>query len=76
MCRYFKKIGNTESISSWKSKGLSDEIIKLTTTSDNSLTPALSYIGNKTRVKFGGSYLKQDKTTFTHEKTVSIYIFY
>ena len=27
MNRYFKKIGNIKSISSWKSKGLSDEII-------------------------------------------------
>ena len=25
--KYFKKIGNTEKISSWKSKGLSSEII-------------------------------------------------
>ena len=35
--KYFKKIGNTESISSWESKGLSDEIIKPPNTSDNSL---------------------------------------
>ena len=35
--RYFKKTSNTERISSWKSKGLSDEIIKLATTSDNIL---------------------------------------
>ena len=45
MCRYFKKIGNTDGILSWKSKGLSDENIKPPTTSDNSLAPALSYIG-------------------------------
>ena len=38
------------------------------TTSDNSLAPALSYIGNKTRVKFDAGCLKQVKTTFTHEK--------
>ena len=31
MCKYFKKIDNTDHISSWKSKGLSDEIIKPTT---------------------------------------------
>ena len=47
MYRYFRKIGNTERISSWKSKGLLDEIIKPSTTSDNSLAPALRYIGNK-----------------------------
>ena len=39
----FKVINNTDYISSWKSKGLSAEIIKPPTTSDNSLTPALSY---------------------------------
>ena len=60
MYRYFKKIGNTEPISSWKSKGLSDEIIKPPTTSDNILAPAsaLSYIGYKIRVKFDESCLK------------------
>ena len=28
MHRYFKKIGNTDNISDWKSKGVSDEVIK------------------------------------------------
>ena len=35
--RYFKIIANTKYISSWKSKGLSDETIKPYATSDNSL---------------------------------------
>ena len=43
MYRYFKMITNTDYISSWKSKGLSAEIIKPPTTTDNSLTPALNY---------------------------------
>ena len=55
---------------------MSDEIIKTPTTSDNSLDPMFSYFGNKARVRFDGSYLKQDKTTFTHEKTVNIYTAY
>ena len=38
-------ITNTDYISSWKSKGLSAESIKLTATSNNSLTPELSYYG-------------------------------
>ena len=59
MYRYFKVITNTDYISSWKSKGLSAESIKPPATSDNSLTPALSYYGTKTRVKFTGSCLKQ-----------------
>ena len=45
MYRYFKMTTNTDYISSWKSKGLSDEIIQPLTTSDNSLTPALNYYG-------------------------------
>ena len=42
MYKYFKKIGNTKCTSSWKSKGLSNEIIKPPTTSDKSFVPALS----------------------------------
>ena len=56
--KYFKVITNTDYISSWKSKGLSAESIKPPTTSDNSLTPALSCYGTNTRVKFTGSFLK------------------
>ena len=61
MYRYCKKIGNTDHIPSWKSKGLSDESIKPPATSNNNLAPLLNYIGIKTRVKFDGSCLKQDK---------------
>ena len=60
MYRYFKMITNTDYISSWKSKGLSAESFKPPATSDNSLTPALSYYGTKTE-KFTGSCLKQPK---------------
>ena len=76
MYRYFKMITNTDYISSWKSKGLSAESIKPPTTSDNSLTPPLSYYGTKTRVKFTGSYIKQSKNSYTHGKVVNIYIVY
>ena len=69
-------ITNTDYISSWKSKGLSAESIKPTTTSDNSLTPALYYYGTKTRVKFTGSCLKQSKVSYTHGKVVNISIVY
>ena len=55
---------------------MSDEIIKLPPTSDNRLAPALTSIGNKTRVKFDGGCLKQDKISFTHGTTASIYIVY
>ena len=48
--------------------GLSDEKITSPTTGDNSLNPSLSLYGIKTRAKFTGSCLKQDKITYTHEK--------
>ena len=74
--KYFKVITNTDYVSSWKSKGLSAESIKPPTTSDNSLTPALSYYGTKTKVKFTGSCLKQPKVSYTHGKVVNIYTVY
>ena len=69
-------ITNNDYVSSWRSKGLSVESIKPPTTSDNSLTPALSYYGTKTRVKIVGSCLKQPKISYTHGKVVDIYIAY
>ena len=76
MYRYFKVITNTDYILSWKSKGLSDESFKPPATSDNSLNPALNYYGNKTRVKFTRSCLKQPKISYTHRKVVNTYIVY
>ena len=69
-------ITNTDYVSSWKFKRLSAESIKPPTTSDNSFTPALSYHGTKTRVRFTWSYLKQPKISYTHGKVVNIYIVY
>ena len=57
--RYFKRIGNSNHISEWKSKGLSDEIINLPAASNNSLSPAINHINTNLRAKFDGSWLKQ-----------------
>ena len=57
--KYFKLIINTNYVSSWKSKRLSDESIKPPATSGNSLNPELNYYGTNKRVKFTGSCLKQ-----------------
>ena len=62
--------------SSWKSKGLSAKCVKPPTASNNRLYPQLSYYGVKTKVELDGICLKQDKVTFNHEKTVSIYTVY
>ena len=53
-----------------------NEIIKPSTTSDNSLTPILSYYGTKAKVKFNGCCLQQSKISYTHRKKVNIYIAY
>ena len=74
--KYFKIVASTNYVSSWKSKGLSDENIIAPTTRDFKLNPQLSYFGTKARVDFRGSCLKQDTTTFNHEKIVNIYIVY
>ena len=67
-------ITNTLSILSWQSKGLFTESIDPTTTS---FSPSINYVGNKIRVKFNGSCLKQsNKLTYTHRKVVNIYIVY
>ena len=47
---------------------MSNEVVKPPTTSDNCLAPALSCVGNKTRVKFDGSCLKQDNLHLLMEK--------
>ena len=59
-------IANIDYVSSWKSKGLSAETINPPATSYNSLTPALSYYGTKTRAKFTGSCLKQSAISYNH----------
>ena len=76
--RYSKlNSNNTNTILSWKSKGLYVNAIKPPSTSNNSLAPTLNYYyPSKIRVKFTGSCLKQDKIIFNHGKVVNIYIVY
>ena len=76
MYRHSKKIGSSHHLSAWESKGLSNKSNNPPAKSDDSLAPSLNYISNKTRAKFGGSCLGQEKITFTHVKIVNIYIVY
>ena len=72
--KYFEKTGNQ--VSSWKSKGLSDEkIISTTTSTDKSATKT---IYDKARIKFGfnGHLLRQNQVTYHHGPVVNIYIVY
>ena len=73
MYRYFKTHSSYH-ISSWTSKGLSNESITPFSAPSNFATPSLNYLGTKIRVKFSGSCLKQYKITYTHGEIVNIYI--
>ena len=53
---------------------MSDESIKPSTTSNNSLPPSLHFISTKIQVKFDGSSLKQDKFTFNCNTAATFYI--
>ena len=67
-------ITKTLSILSCQSKGLSAKNIDPPT---NSLSPSINYAGDKIRVEFNGSCLRQsNKLTYTHGKVVNIYIVY
>ena len=72
LCRYFKVVANTDYVSLWKSKGLSDESIKPPTTSNNNLTPVLDYYDNKVKVKFTGSCSKQGARYYHHKNIANI----
>ena len=72
----YLKIGNSDYVLPWASKGLSNESIKPPSARNNSRSPSLNYLGTKIRLKFSGSCLKQDKITQAHGKIVNIYIVY
>ena len=72
----YLEVDNSDYISSWKSKGLSDETIITPSSRINFFSPSLNYLRTKIRIKFNRSCLKQDKITYTHGKIVNIYIVY
>ena len=53
---------------------MSDESIKPPNTSNKMLNPSVDFAGTKTRVKFNGDCLKQEKIAFNHRKIVNIYV--
>ena len=74
--KYFK-IGNSDYVFSWISKGLSSESIAPPSASNNFINfPSLNYLDAKVRVRFTGSCLKQPKVSYAHRKVVNIYIVY
>ena len=73
--KYFK-IGNSDYVLSWKSKGLSSESITPPSAPNNFLNPSLNYLDAKIRVRFRESCLKQPKISYIHGKVANIYIVY
>ena len=55
MLEYFTL--NSNWITKWNSKELSNESLQVISTSDNTLTPSINYYGDKARLKFTGSFL-------------------
>ena len=76
MYKYLKTSDSSNYVFLWTSKGLSNESIKPPSVPNYFVNPTLNYLGLKTRIKFSGSCLKQDKVTYTHGKIVNIYIVY
>ena len=65
MYKYLNKISNTDNISEWKSKGLSDEVIKRP---NNSLAPKLGYDNKRMYLEFNRGCLKQEQIIYSHAK--------
>ena len=71
--KYFERVGSE--ISSWKSKGLSNEKFSSVTTSDGQVSKLIDD-NSKIKVKFNGDLLKLNQVTYTHGPMVNIYIVY
>ena len=74
MYKYLEKTGNE--VSSWKSKGLSDEKIISTTTSTDKSAIKTIYDNARIKVRFNGDLLRHNQVTYNHGLAVNIYIVY
>ena len=74
MYKYFKIVDNK--ITSWESKGFSNEKISFFPRLINNQPPSLAYDSARIKLKFNGDFLKQDKVTYNHGSLVNIYIVY
>ena len=52
---------NSNWITKWKSKGLSNESLEVVSTSDNTLTPSVNYYGDKARLIFTEVFYNKKK---------------
>ena len=71
----FPGLDNT--IAQWGSKGLSNEKINSPYTTNHKLSPKIVWMNySRIRLEFKGSWLKQDKVTFTPNNLVNLFIVY
>ena len=64
--RYFTL--NSNCITEWKSKELSNESLEVVSTTGNTLTPSINYYEEKVRLRFTGSVLWQKAVIYSHKK--------
>ena len=70
---------NSNWITKWKSKRLSNECLEVVSTTSNTLTPSVKYYGDKVKcfaTKVKKSVLQQKTVTYSHKKVVNIYLVY
>ena len=60
---------NNKWITKWKSQGLSNESLEVVSRSNNNLTPAINYYGERKRLKFTRSVLQQKRVIYSHKKS-------
>ena len=78
MYKYFKTSvkGSATYISSWESKGLSNEKISSISKYNYNQAPSLAYDNARIKLKLVEDLLKQDKITYNHGSIVNIYLVY
>ena len=65
---------NTNWITKWKSKGLSNENLEVISAIDNTLTPSVNYYEDKIRLKFTKSVFQQKQLHTVIKKVVNLYV--
>ena len=66
---------NSNWITKWESKRLSNENLEVVSTADNTLTPSINYYEDKARLRFTGSVLQRKTVTYSHKKVVNVMLF-
>ena len=74
MNKYLNKINNTESILSWKSMGVSDDVLK--PLNNSTLVPKLVQPYSNMQVSFNASCLVKENKSVSNEKLLNVYTVY